>query len=596
MSGAERIGKIRLSMFLFDEGTFPEKVANLTQSHRSNKSKVKDKLLYFARYLQDICASTVIVEERYTDQNLQSDRWACASYDDSTGRHPCARLHFFDAKAEEYPEMTKILNSLMDTKSNNSSEREKLEDHNSKILMHFLTDSLDSMEDSYLGFMVIQLEGTKIVGTTCLSTYPVGNGVPAVGNNKSTQTENREIPAVMECSVNLVGHKISVGSIGFREQDGVTSACATCSLWSLFQRTSEKYQHHSLSPGKITTLALGIEQHGSPLPAELGLTLHHIERAIRSIPGLHPFNITHSSNEKSKLKLNAILNFALPILDYGIPVILQIEKIGYSNPPVHAICLVGYNYTDGQSNMDGSGQDEAAVEINTRAKKITSLIAHDDNVGPFVQYNIDDEGNITPLCDYLPEGHINKNTEGKWYVRAAITALHHSIRIYPYKLIQRIMCSYDRALRVISSLKKGHGVYCSPQWTSKIWDSKDYKRALVDYMRGDGQAQKKLDLSVESKDIDFSYLRRVQECNLPKHIMVLHARKEIEHDIILNLAGPWDTEMFIHVIPFSSNAENYLNELAEFIGMHPHIQDNYPIGPILSYMLKFLKQDALAVD
>ncbi len=54
--------------------------------------------------------------------------------------------------------------------------------------------------------------------------------------------------------------------------------------------------------------------------------------------------------------------------------------------------------------------------------------------------------------------------------------------------------------------------------------------------------------------------------------------------------------MFIHVIPFSSNAENYLNELAEFIGMHPHIQDNYPIGPILSYMLKFLKQDALAVD
>ena len=582
-------------MFWFAQESFPDKVADLVRSHGLTKPRVKKKLLYFARYLEDICASVVIVEKGYTDQSLQSDRWAFAPYDDSTVKPPCARLHFFRAEEKE------------DSKKNKNIVACGLEE-----TLSFLRN----FKGKYLGAMVIHLERTKIVGTTCLSTYPVGKNVETVSSAKSGQTENREIPAVMEYPVNLVGHKMSVKSIGFREQDGVTSACATCSLWSLFQATSRRFQHHSLSPGKITALALGIEQHDYPLPAKLGLTLDHMEKAILSVPGIRPFNATHPSpDEKTRKKLNSILNFALPVLNYGIPVILQIEKIVKEGkkPPVHAICLIGYNYADGQDGANG--QDH---KTRTQAREITSLIAHDDNTGPFVQYDIDNDGYISPLRDYLPEG----DSKDKWEVIAAITALPHSVRIYPYECIHEIMLMYDRflALKLCSSnqdlssytidnSEDDYGKFSPPQWTAKIWDSRDYKQALVDYVRGDVQAYRKLDLSQKKRNgASLEHLIRVQVCNLPKQIMVLHARKEIEHDVILDLSVPWDTEMFVHVIPFSGDAENHLNRLTKLAEISLSNQNDNRIsidlinlisliGPILSYILKFFgKQDTLTVD
>ena len=342
-------------MFEFDREEFPEDVANLTQSRRSDKQKIKKKLLYFARYLKDICASVCIVEEGYPDQNLQSDLWASASYgdstDDSTAKSPCIRLHFFKAEKKDSKKINKVLRSLVDVKTPVHSEKEELEDHALKTLAPFFLE----FKDKYLGFMVIHLEGTKIVGTTCLSTYQIGKGVPVAGNTKPKQIENREIPAVREYAVNVVGHKMSVNSIGFQEQDGVTSACATCSLWSLFQMTSKKYQHHSPSPREITGLALGIDKHAPLTPGKLGLTPSDVEEAISSIPEIRPFSFYANlpcPNKHQRDDLDLILNFALPILGHGIPVILQIEKMGGTNPPVHAICLVGYNYTDGQGNVD----------------------------------------------------------------------------------------------------------------------------------------------------------------------------------------------------------------------------------------------------
>ena len=224
------------------------------------------------------------------------------------------------------------------------------------------------------------------------------------------------------------------------------------------------------------------------------------------------------------------------------------------------------------------------------------MIAHDDNVGPFVQYDIDKDGYITLLRDYLSKKPPTTKDE-RWVVTAAIAALHHSVMTYPSIRIHTMMDSYDRALSALSYdlLASYAGESCEiffpPQWTQKIWDIGNYKQVLVDYMCGDIQAQKKLDLSVEAKNMASPrYCRNVQACNLPKHIIVLHARKEIEHDVIMSLDMSSNTESSVHMIPFSLDAENHLNGLAEFVRNYPSKNDEF-IAPILRCILSSFKEE-----
>ena len=161
-------------------------------------------------------------------------------------------------------------------------------------------------------------EDKMIVGRTCLKTYPSENGtdLPTDENRKECMI----IPATRKYVVNLVGHKLSLDSLAFREQDGVTSACATCSLWFTFQKTSKVYAHEVLSPGEITGRALNIRHRGSLFPSMKGLSPPEMILAIRSIPSVQAFYFEpidiHREYKSAQacMRLMALFDFAIPFL------------------------------------------------------------------------------------------------------------------------------------------------------------------------------------------------------------------------------------------------------------------------------------------
>ncbi len=548
---------ISVSIVPFGKADFASLVADLNLGRHvwaQDRIKNKPQLEYLSEYLESLGTGTVITEKKYTDRDLLSDHWAFTA-EPSFGRHSdCARLHFFKDKLPGG-------DSSKDTPA---------------VVWEQLR-ALCGKEGAYLGYVVVLLSSDKIIGKTCLC--PRG-----------------ECPTLATCSVNLLGHPLSVESLGFREQDGVTSACATCALWTVFQSTSKSFGHAALSPGEITARALNILQMGGDLPVSEGLKITDMQRVIRSVSAIRSFvhsnggalkenehlekrlkNAASSNHEeiKDQIKqnnlrcINSTLGFMLPILDSGVPVLVVTKRKvqGTGKERIHAVAVVGYEYDDAASEAARNGDP---CEPVTKASKVDILIAHDDNVGPFVRYKVDREQGVI----YLLDPDFQKRNRVNLDITAVIGIVHKSAKNYPYGQFVRFVQYYHLFHKTLIDAGQGTHKNYNPVWSTRIWKSNEYKQKL---------------LSSLEEGLAFDHIIRLIKKNLPEYVIVVSAGDCIyKHDSVFSLAGPWTTDAFIDTVPLNADTarffctcvRTYEKECSE-----PQIYID-ELGPVLDHILE----------
>ena len=291
---------------------------------------------YFQSYFKEIKAATIVVENDYIDHDFLEDFSFYYVKCFKRYRRKCVRLHFFDISFTK----SEFNNFLNGTKCNLKE---------------------DLLQKAYLGFIVVKPLPKTIIGRTCIKTYPSDNG-------------RRYFPPVREYEANLFGIKLTVNSLAYQEQDNVVAACATSSLWSVFNSTGRLFQHKILSPVEISEAAcssLPLESRFFPNP---GLSAAQMAQAIRAI-GLEPYLITAKDQEILKSATYAYLKCKIPML-LGLSLIDTSETVPI---PIgfHAVALTGFSL--GENELIPFGR----TDFLSIASRIDKIYSHDDQVGPF---------------------------------------------------------------------------------------------------------------------------------------------------------------------------------------------------------------------
>jgi hypothetical protein len=128
---------------------------------------------YFAEYFRELHAAAIVVEPDYIDKDYLEDH---AAYYDRCFRdykRRTVRLHFF-SQAFDAEKFRKILTGRQET---------------------------DKLTESYLGFIVVKPLSQKIIGRTCLKTYP--------------EERRRNFPILRDYPVNLFGLELTVRSLAY---------------------------------------------------------------------------------------------------------------------------------------------------------------------------------------------------------------------------------------------------------------------------------------------------------------------------------------------------------------------------------------------
>lgn len=358
---------------------------------------------YFDNYFTARGVKTFLVEKDYVDYDYLADYasyYAKCFFDYS---RKCSRLHFFSSEITD-AEFKGILRG---------------EDR----------DRIESLQENYLGFIVVKPLPQTIIGRTCLKTYPDENS-------------SRFYPTSRRYEANLFGIPLYVESIAYQEQDSVAAACATSALWSAFHCTGKLFQHTIPSPIEITKSATkNILDEKRSLPNK-GLTLEQMAHAVRDI-GLEPYKIGVSNPYWLKATVSGYMRARVPLILAGQLVDTSItpnEAMGG-----HAIAIMGYRTEAGP-----------AVPLNNFhlvATKINKLYVHDDQIGPYAKMDFDGTnvlGHPSLWSSWKGKRGRGKIGDGRFIPEAVLVPLYHKIRI-PYEVIFDIIYVFDETVNKLKS-------------------------------------------------------------------------------------------------------------------------------------------------
>ncbi|MCK4365396.1 MAG: hypothetical protein KAW45_05050 [Thermoplasmatales archaeon] len=300
---------------------------------------------YIYDYLTDLGCQLILVENFYTDRDYLIDfanyYVRCFEKYDRL----CKRLHFFKEKFDE----KKFISLLKNEKAN--------------------------LQKIYLGFIVAKPLPEAIFGRTILETYP-------------TEKTGRHFPTIRKYGITLFGKNMEKFSLAFQEQDTVTAACATCALWSAFQKTAKIFDRSwSPTPIEITKAATKFQIYTRPIPSR-GLKIEQMCQAIREIGlDLHVVDIEEIIAQTDRMV--PLQSLIYSYLYMGIPVIMGGAFIGQGVEGGHAVAITGYHLCD-SPYVDREVPDDPNIRYcNLKGRKIDKFYAHDDQVGPFCKIEIE---------------------------------------------------------------------------------------------------------------------------------------------------------------------------------------------------------------
>lgn len=355
---------------------------------------------YFRGYFAEIGAATIVVELDYVDRDYLEDfsNYYVKCFNDYPRK--CTRIHFFSVSFSQAEFKAALTEPPL--------------------------FSIDTLKESYLGFIVVKPLPKTVIGRTCLKTYPEGTG--------------RSFPSKRKYEVNLFGFELSVDSLAYQEQDQVAAACATSALWSIFHRTGSMFHHSFPTPIEITksaTCNLPAERRNLP---NNGLTLEQMAHAIRNV-GLEPFPV--------KTPNEYILNSTIyAYLKAGVPIALAILLVDTSKTPHepvgeggHAVAVTGFCMKDTiPPPLYGTG-------FLSRSSRIEKFYVHDDQVGPFARMDIDGVPVIAGGENIFSISSSWKGQNGvigsvRAVPKAILVPLYHKIRI-PFEIVEKIVIAFD---------------------------------------------------------------------------------------------------------------------------------------------------------
>ena len=419
---------------------------NVALELRSTPEKV---MAYLPGYLAGIGAKTAVIEPEYIDRDYLDDyaRYYAKCFDGY--ERTCYRVHFFDAVYDQ-PTIDKFILSTCDESSDDEPRKK-----------------LAQFENSYLGFVVIRPLPETIIGRTCLCAYP-------------ERERTRQYKALRNVKVSFFGRKLSVRCMPFQQQDSATAACATCSLWSAFQVTSELFGHKTYFPCCITSMAVG---HGLSEMRSFpngGLFIEDMAYAIRAV-GLDPICMDESgakSNETEQEFSEIFLGAVYSYLAMGLPIILtgtfayEDEKNGnakgdWCDNEAHAVTINGFNL-------------KSEIDTNTWlvSSGIDKLYVHDDQVGPGAKIEIDKGGATKWHTDWKGEGE----KPLCFNPRHLLIPAYHKIRVCyedVYYCARKMSVAIDGAVKGLIERERISSKYAvNAMWDIRLLKGEDYKASI----------------------------------------------------------------------------------------------------------------------
>lgn len=279
---------------------------------------------YLSKYLSELGAKTVVIEEEYVDKNFLIDYAKFYARSFNAPPRFTIRLHFFsiDFKEDGFKKALRSNDTLV-----------------------------KQIQGSYLGFIVVKpikdTNGEPLIGCTNLRTYP------------RTDHEDTRSFLVQKCGVSLYGIPLVVGSLPFQTQDQAVAACATTALWTSLSSLGPLFGIPMLSPAEITEKAIVYPgEYGRNFPSS-GLNLMQMIAFINSI-GLDTEKIKIPAKGSPPDMIPSVIR---AYVKAGLPVIagIRLEKEG--SLAYHAVVISGYRYN--------------------RLGEITEIYVHDDQIGPY---------------------------------------------------------------------------------------------------------------------------------------------------------------------------------------------------------------------
>lgn len=319
--------------------------------------------LYLERYISELQAKTILREPKYFDRDYLAE--FASFYSVSSKGYPniCERLHFF---AENVGRRT-----LSEAAGGRKS-------------------ALKQLQRAYIGFIVKRPIPAAPLGRTVLKWYP----------DKFLETTPRVPASSRKNFVHIAGVELYVEGLAWQQQDSGVGACATVSLWSMFQSSAFDDHHAIPTTAEITQAAHKRHSFGSRMFPSKGLNIIQVYEVINErnlVPLICEGDVKDSHRRTIGFSKDRFASTCAAFIRSGYPVLI-VGKLktssGEADIGEHAICNVGF-----RSCIPSAG-DPSNPDLEE--SNIKYLYVHDDNLGPNVRVRIDEYTNSTENDSMTP--------------------------------------------------------------------------------------------------------------------------------------------------------------------------------------------------
>jgi hypothetical protein len=303
---------------------------------------------YLTNYLQDLGATSAILEPHYIDRHYLDEFSAYYARCFSVPSPHCQRAHFFlDASSSQLRELFEAATLGEQSSANEIQER-------------------------YLGFLVRRPLEAAPIGRTVLKTYP--------------HDGRRHYEASRPYRVHLANLELRVDGLAFQNQDGGAAVCASTALWSALQQVAFASGNRTPTPQAITAAAR------SPFPAANGLGEESMATALSTL-GYSAELLAPSDNRPLfRALICASLESHLPV----VLLISRLAKTGAGQVSIaHAVTLTGFSFPPSIVEVPSRYPDVNPWKM--RSGSLDIVYTHDDNLGPHAHYELIDSDDVDEL-------------------------------------------------------------------------------------------------------------------------------------------------------------------------------------------------------
>jgi hypothetical protein len=381
-------------------------------------------------------------------------------------KRKCCRIHFFRIAEPDGDSHTSWTNAILNPKKNTSF-----------------------WSEAYLGFVVVKPIPHSLIGYSILKHFNYFK-------DQTPYCKNREFWAINGCKINLFGADIEIQSLPFIQQDSVLAACASVSIWTVFQKASESSFVIKKSPGQITKDAADVNSDGGRLIPNDGLDIHDMCAAITK-NGLD--TVVYNTKSPSILDSETVLDLSLKARKKGkrqreienLEFSTLIKKIVYAYSGLENPVILGLSVPRGERRAEhavaigGYNLNETTGMSMWKAERIDKLYVHDDQLGPFSKIRFKSSGQLITAWDVFQYAEAK---ELSYDLRAKIPAnfdctdpLALIVPVFP-----KVRLSYNAVedivivLNDILKLRFGDQLPGFWEWEIKVKHSKKFKQELKD--------------------------------------------------------------------------------------------------------------------